>query len=77
MKLKTLLTTIVLGLSVSTASYANDINLSWSMRALQGQALTQTIKQAKLKKYSKPKLQIKQLLKKQSTKVNKNEAKGS
>ena len=49
MKLKTLLTTVVLGLSLSTVSYANDINLSWSMRALQGQALTQTVKKAKNK----------------------------
>lgn len=51
MKLKTLLTTVVLGLSLSTVSYANDINLSWSMRALQGQALTQTVKKAKNKQY--------------------------
>ena len=52
MKLKTLLTTIVLGLSLTTASYANDINLSWSINTLKGQALVQIVKKAQLKKFN-------------------------
>ena len=56
MNIKIMLSTLIFGLALTTTSDANDINLSWSVRTLQGQALTQTIKQAKFKKYTQQKI---------------------
>lgn len=39
-------------LALTTTSHANDINLSWSVRTLYGQALTSTVKRATKNKYS-------------------------
>lgn len=52
MKFKTFAVTLVLGLTLTTASLANDINSSWSVRTLQGQAMSSMVKQAKMKKYA-------------------------
>ena len=52
MKIRILLTTLVLGMTLSNLSHANDINMSWSVNTLKSQALTHIVKKAQLKKFS-------------------------
>ena len=78
MKITTLLTTVVLGLTLST-SHANDINLSWDVRTLKGQAISSIVKNAEQQKVIQALISwilIKKHKSKQSTKVNENEMNG-
>lgn len=54
MTAKNLLAVLVLitGLSLANSGYANDINSSWSVGTLRGQAMTEMIKRAKMQKYT-------------------------
>jgi len=62
MKLKTLLTSIALALSLSSVAQANDINSSWSVRSLKGQAISQTVKKLKYKKFVIHKIQTQEVM---------------
>ena len=52
MKISVFVTTLALGLTLAAESHANDINSSWSIQSLQSQAMSQTIKRAKMQRYT-------------------------